>query len=78
MRKAHAPIKRLADRVDRWCCRADPDLATVTPGKEGFSILHPEEILADNFALLVNGEKDVVPSPAVVERLRTALKKGAR
>lgn len=32
-------------------------------------IIHPEEILADNFALLVLGSRDL-PSPEVVERLK--------
>jgi hypothetical protein len=35
-------------------------------------IIHPEEILADNFKLLVTGE-DHVPSPAILTKLKSAL-----
>jgi hypothetical protein len=35
-------------------------------------IIHPEEILADNFVLLVLGEKDV-PSPEVLQRFASVL-----
>ena len=41
-------------------------------GKNTGYIIHPEEILADNFALLVLGAKDL-PSPEVVEKLATIL-----
>lgn len=36
-------------------------------------IIHPEEILADNFALLMLGERDL-PSPAIIKKLRAILK----
>jgi len=43
-------------------------------GKNTQYIIHPEEILADNFSLLVRGEKKVA-SPEILERLKAALKK---
>jgi hypothetical protein len=42
-------------------------------GRNTDYIIHPEEILADNFVLLVDGAK--VPSPAILEKLDTALRK---
>lgn len=41
-------------------------------GRNTRYLIHPEEILADNFALLVLGERNV-PSPEVLERVRKAL-----
>jgi hypothetical protein len=41
-------------------------------GRNTDYIIHPEEILADNFALLVVGEKDV-PSPEILTRIRDTL-----
>jgi len=41
-------------------------------GKNTGYIIHPEEILADNFVLLVYGEKEV-PSPKVIEDLRKVI-----
>jgi hypothetical protein len=35
--------------------------------------IHPEEILAENFALLVRGETDV-PSPEVLRRMEDVLR----
>jgi hypothetical protein len=40
-------------------------------------VIHPEEILAENFVLLVNGVKDV-PTPQVVEDLRRVIRKRRR
>ena len=37
-------------------------------GKNSNYIIHPEEILADNFSLLVMGQK--VPSPWVLDKLK--------
>jgi len=42
-------------------------------GKNTNYIIHPEEILADNFKLLIKGDSNV-PSPEIIERLREALK----
>jgi hypothetical protein len=42
-------------------------------GKNTDYIIHPEEILADNFALLVLGQRDL-PSPEIVEKIRAILK----
>ncbi len=42
-------------------------------GKNTDYIIHPEEILADNFAALVLGQRNL-PSPDVVEKLRAILK----
>jgi hypothetical protein len=51
------------------------------PGISGFMeqvgrntqyIIHPEEILADNFAMLVLGEPNV-PSPEVLQKMREVL-----
>jgi hypothetical protein len=39
-------------------------------------IIHPEEILADNFALLVLGERDLA-SPEIVEKMEAVLKKAS-
>jgi len=41
-------------------------------GKNTQYIIHPEEILAENFALLVLGERNV-PSPEVIKKLREIL-----
>ncbi len=41
-------------------------------GRNTEYIIHPEEILADNFVLLVNG-KSPVPSPGILEQLRSLL-----
>ena len=42
-------------------------------GRNTTYVIHPEEILADNFALLVLGQKDV-PSPDILDRMRATLK----
>lgn len=44
-------------------------------GNTGY-IIHPEEILADNFALLVLGKGDL-PSPEIPEKMRAAFAEGA-
>lgn len=41
-------------------------------GRNTEYIIHPEEILAENFALLMIGRRDV-PSPDLLDRLRQAL-----
>jgi hypothetical protein len=41
-------------------------------GRNTQYIIHPEEILADNFALLILGEQNV-PSPEVLEKMRKVL-----
>ncbi len=43
-------------------------------GRNTKYIIHPEEILADNFVLLVNG-KLPVPSPGILEQMRSLLTK---
>jgi hypothetical protein len=43
-------------------------------GRNTDYIIHPEEILAENFALLVLGAGNV-PSPEVLTRMREALAK---
>ena len=43
-------------------------------GRNTGYILHPEEVLADNFALLVQGVSDV-KSPEILERIRAAMAK---
>lgn len=43
-------------------------------GRNTDYIIHPEEILADNFALLILGKSDL-PSPAIPEAMLKALKK---
>jgi len=42
-------------------------------GKNTGYIIHPEEILADNFALLVLGQRNL-PSPEVIEKIQAILK----
>ena len=37
-------------------------------------IIHPEEILADNFVILVQGKTDI-PSPEIIESMRNILAK---
>lgn len=44
-------------------------------GKNTGYIIHPEEILADNFALLVLGQRNL-PSPEVVQKIEKILKEG--
>jgi hypothetical protein len=44
-------------------------------GKNTRYIIHPEEILADNFALLILEDRNV-PSPEVIEKIRVVLTKG--
>ncbi len=41
-------------------------------GKNTQYLIHPDEILADNFALLILGEQNV-PSPEVLEKIKTVL-----
>ncbi|MDD5010647.1 MAG: hypothetical protein PHQ00_00815 [Phycisphaerae bacterium] len=43
-------------------------------GKNTDYIIHPEEILADNFMLLIMGKPDL-PSPEIIEKLKIALLK---
>ncbi len=68
---------------DRCVLAVGPDVAVMFPetdveglfdqvGRNTRYVMHPEEILADNFALLVLGERNV-PSPEIVERVRTIL-----
>lgn len=45
-------------------------------GRNTQYIIHPEEILADNFALLILGEQNV-PSPEVLEKMRKVLTRKA-
>ena len=45
-------------------------------GRNTQYIIHPEEILADNFALLVL-EQHGVPSPAIISKMGEVLKRGA-
>jgi len=42
-------------------------------GRNTAYIIHPEEILADNFAQLATGQEQTVPSPEVQQRIRAAL-----
>ena len=42
-------------------------------GKNTRYIIHPEEILADNFALLVLRKRNL-PSPAIIKKLKEILK----
>lgn len=44
-------------------------------GRNTEYIIHPEEILADNFSLLIQGKRDV-PSPEILDRLDAALRAG--
>ena len=46
-------------------------------GKNTAYIIHPEEILADNFALLVLQERNV-PSPEIIRKLEEILKDSGR
>jgi hypothetical protein len=46
-------------------------------GKNTNYVIHPEEILADNFALLVQGGSHV-PSPEILNRMRTVLEEARR
>ena len=46
-------------------------------GKNTDYVIHPEEILADNFALLVQGESRV-PSPEILNRMRTVFEQARR
>jgi hypothetical protein len=41
-------------------------------GRNTNYVIHPEEILADNFALLMMDKRDV-PSPEILEKMRRAL-----
>jgi hypothetical protein len=41
-------------------------------GRNTEYIIHPEEILADNFVLLVNGAK--APSPEILQKLDAVLR----
>ncbi|HYR22344.1 MAG TPA: hypothetical protein VEP30_05410 [Chthoniobacterales bacterium] len=43
-------------------------------GRNTDYVIHPEEILAENFALLILGEQNV-PSPEIIERMRRILEK---
>lgn len=44
-------------------------------GRNTGYIIHPEEILADNFALLVLGQREL-PSPEIIEKIHAILKDG--
>lgn len=41
-------------------------------GRNTNYIIHPEEILAENFALLIMDKRDV-PSPEILEKMRAVL-----
>jgi len=41
-------------------------------GRNTGYIIHPEEVLADNFVLLVNGKRDL-PSPEIIEKMKGLL-----
>lgn len=66
-----APLLFHADEVD--------DYWTQIGRNTGYNI-HPEEILADNFALLIlgDGKTDGVPTPRVLEELRRVLRESGR
>lgn len=53
--------------------REEPDYARQTGGNIGY-IIHPDEILADNFVLLVRGEREV-KTPRILDEMRTLLAK---
>jgi len=78
------------DDLGRW--RMDPDAFRRQEAFVGFEevdgffqktgrntdyIIHPEEILADNFKLLISGAKDV-PSPEILKKLDALLKQKPR
>ena len=44
-------------------------------GRNTGYIIHPEEILAENFAQLATGENDQGPSPEIHQRLLQALQR---
>ena len=44
-------------------------------GRNTEYIIHPEEILAENFALLILGKQNL-PSPEIVEKMRRVLENG--
>jgi hypothetical protein len=48
------------------------EIEAKTGGNTGY-LIHPEETLADNFALLMLGSRKPVPSPWVLEKLRAWL-----
>jgi hypothetical protein len=41
-------------------------------GRNTNYIIHPEEVLADNFMMLVQGNRDV-PTPRILDEMRKAL-----
>jgi hypothetical protein len=46
-------------------------------GRNTKYIIHPEEILADNFALLLSPKRDL-PSPEIIEKMEEILKQSGR
>ena len=73
-------VEKKADRVEPKYSDGRPvllDLATVSGffskvGRNTSYIIHPEEILADNFAHLVTGTKNL-PSPQIIEMIEQIL-----
>ena len=74
---ATAPARPVPDAPDprRLSPYRVPDLIAKV-GRNTRYLAHPEEIVADNFALLVLGARDV-PSPAVLEGIRDVLARRA-
>lgn len=67
---AHPVMDNGRPRIIPW--KEFPDLAAKIGRNTGY-LIHAEEMLADNFALLVTRAANV-PSPEVLERIRVALK----
>lgn len=55
---------------------AEPDFIRQI-GRNTSYIIHPEEVLADNFALMLTGKREV-PDPWVIESIRAALARGGQ
>jgi hypothetical protein len=76
-------VERDGDAVEPVYVDGEPTLVEMQQASGFFEqvgqntqyIIHPEEILADNFAMLVTQEK-TVPSPEILEKLRRILKDG--
>jgi hypothetical protein len=68
---AHPVLDNGRPRIIPW--KELPDLAAKIGRNTGY-LIHAEEMLADNFALLVTRASNV-PSPEVLERIRVALMK---
>jgi hypothetical protein len=69
-RRERAAAGPFPDGAPRFVPPGDDYMARI--GRNTEYILHPEEILADNFVLLVNGAK--VPSPEILTRLDAVLR----